>query len=224
MDIYAKTKLNKVRKSDRACYDKNTVHAILDEALIAHVGFTDRPLGDQEWPMVIPMIYGRIDETLYLHGARAARFAKTLGKGVPVCVSVTLVDALVLARSAFHSSMNYRSVIIHGMARQVTDPDEKTQALARATDHLAPGRWDEARPMSDKELKSTGVIAVPIEHAVAKVRTGGPVDDEEDYALPIWGGVVPVRQMLDAPQDDGRLLKGVKVPASVSRALRRGAG
>ncbi len=154
MDSYAKSKLNKVRKSDRAAYDKDTVHAILDEAFLAHVGFTDNPGGGREWPMVIPMIYGRIGETLYLHGAKAARFAKTLGRGVPVCITVTLVDALVLARSAFHSSMNYRSVVVHGMARQVSDPDEKSEALAQVTDHLAPGRWDEARPMNDKELKS----------------------------------------------------------------------
>ena len=223
MDSYAKSKLNKVRKSDRAAYDKKTVHAILDEAFLAHVGFTDTPGGGQEWPMVIPMIYGRIGDTLYLHGAKAARFAKTLGKGVPVCVTVTLVDALVLARSAFHSSMNYRSVVIHGMAHMVTDADEKADALTKVTDHLAPGRWDEARPMNAKELKSTSVIAVPMEHAVAKARTGGPIDDDEDYALPIWAGVVPLRQVLETPQDDGRLLDGVEVPASVNRALRRSA-
>ena len=219
MDAYAKSKLNKVRKSDRASYERESVHAILDEGLLAHVGFVDK-----DWPMVIPMIYARIDETLYLHGAKAARIAKALGKGVPVCIEVTLVDGLVLARSAFHSSMNYRSVVVHGMARQVVSDDEKTRVLAEITDHLAPGRWDEARPMTQKELKSTGVIAVPIEHAVAKARDGGPVDDDEDYALPIWAGVVPIRQVLSAPQDDGRLLEDVDVPESVSRALRRSAG
>ncbi len=219
MDTYAKTKLNKVRKSDRASYDKETVHAILDEGLLAHVGFVDN-----EWPMVIPMIYARIDDTLYLHGAKAARFAKVLNKGVPVCIEVTLIDALVLARSAFHSSMNYRSVVVHGMARQVQDDDEKTRAVAEITDHLAPGRWDEARPMTDKELKSTGVIAVPIEHAGTKARTGGANDDGEDYALPIWAGVIPIRNTFGSPQDDGRLLEGVGVPESVSQALRRSAG
>jgi len=218
MDTYAKTRLNKIRKSDRASYDRKTVHTILDEGFLAHVGFVDK-----DWPMVIPMIYGRMDETIYLHGAKAARFAKTLGKGVPVCIEVTLVDALVLARSAFHSSMNYRSVVIHGMAHMVTDPDEKAQALTKVTDHLAPGRWDEARPMNDKELKSTGVIAVPIEHAVAKARTGGPSDDDEDYALPIWAGVVPIRHALGTPQDDGRLLECVEVPESVKRALKNSA-
>lgn len=219
MDTYAKTKLNKVRKSDRAAYDKKTVHAILDEGLLAHVGFVDK-----DWPMVIPMIYARIDETLYLHGAKAARFAKTLGKGVPVCIEVTLVDALVLARSAFHSSMNYRSVVVHGMAHLVDDPDHKARVLAEVTDRLAPGRWDEARPMTDKELKSTSVIAVPIEHAVAKARTGGPIDDDEDYALPIWAGVIPIRHTFGSPQDDGRVLEGVDVPESISRAQRRSGG
>lgn len=218
MDTYARTNLNKVRKSDRASYDRASVHAILDEGFLAHVGFVDK-----DWPMVIPMIYGRIDDTLYLHGAKAARFAKTLGKGVPVCIEVTLVDALVLARSAFHSSMNYRSVVVHGMARQVQDADEKTRVLAEITDHLVPGRWDEARPMTDKELKSTGVIAVPIEHAVAKARGGGPNDDDEDYALPIWAGVVPIRHAFGTPQDDGRLLEDVAVPDSVIGVLKRNA-
>lgn len=216
MDTYTKKRLNKVRKSDRASYDRETVHAILDAAPIAHVGFAD--LG---WPIVIPMIHARAGETLYLHGAKAARFAKALGKGVPVCITTTLIDGLVLARSAFHSSMNYRSVMVHGTARLVEDTEEKTKALMHITDHVAPGRWDEARPMTEKELKSTGVIAVPIEHAVAKARTGGPVDDEEDYALPIWAGVIPVGLALGKPQDDGRLVKGVEVPKSVTLAKKR---
>lgn len=213
MNTYAKSTLNKVRKSDRASYDKETVHAFLDEGYLAHVGFVDK-----DWPMVIPMLYTRIDETLYLHGAKAARFAKVLGKGVPVCIEMTLVDALVLARSAFHSSMNYRSVIVHGTARLVSDAEEKSNALASITDQLAPGRWDEAREMTEKELKSTGVIAVPIEQAAAKTRAGGPVDDDEDYALPIWAGIVPIRQILEQPEDDGRLVKGVSVPVSVKKA------
>ena len=201
MDAYAKSKLNKVRKSDRAHYDKETVHTILDDGLVAHVGFEDK-----DWPMVIPMIYARVEDTLYLHGAKAARFAKAMGKGIPVCIAVTHLDGLVLARSAFHSSVNYRSVVIHGTARVITDVDEKTRALAAVTDHIAPGRWDEAREMNDKELKSTGVIAVPIEHAAAKIRTGGPIDDDEDYELPIWAGVVPARQVFEEPSDDGRVL------------------
>lgn len=216
MESYPTNKLNKVRVSDRAAYDKETVHAILDAALVAHVGFVDH-----DWPMVIPMIYARTGDTLYLHGAKAARFTKALGKGVPVCITVTLLDGLVLARSAFHSSVNYRSVVAHGMARLVDDPEEKTLALTLVTDHTAPGRWDETRAMTDKELKSTGVIAVPIEHAAAKVRTGGPVDDDEDYALPIWGGVVPVGEVLGTPQDDGRLVAGVDIPQSIKLAMAR---
>ena len=219
MDTYTKTKLNKVRVNKRAAYDRETVHQILDDGLVAHVGFVDK-----DWPMVIPMIYARIDETLYLHGAKAARFAKAMGKGIPACITVTHLDGLVLARSAFHSSVNYRSVVVHGYASLVTDVDEKIEALTLVTDRIAPGRWDEAREMNDKELKSTGVIAVPIEHAAAKVRTGGPIDDEEDYALPIWGGVVPMRQVMDAPEDDGRVAAGVDVPESINTLLKRNSG
>ena len=219
MDIYAKSKINKIRLSKRAEYDRQTVHQIVDDGLVAHVGFVDH-----DWPMVIPMIYARIDETLYLHGAKAARFAKAMGKGIPVCITITHLDGLVLARSAFHSSVNYRSVTVHGHATLVTDTDEKTRALTLVTDRIAPGRWDEARAMNDKELKSTGVIAVPIEHAAAKVRTGGPVDDDEDYDLPIWGGVVPVRQVLDPPEDDGRLAPGTELPRSIKTVLARNSG
>jgi len=219
MDSYAKSKLNKIRLNKRAAYDRATVHAILDDGLVAHAGFSD-----QDWPMVIPMIYARIDETMYLHGAKAARFAKAMGKGIPICITVTHLDGLVLARSAFHSSVNYRSVVVHGHAKLVTDPEEKIEALTLVTDRIAPGRWDEAREMTDKELKSTSVIAVPIEHAAAKVRTGGPIDDDEDYELPIWGGVVPVRQVFDAPQDDGRVASGVEVPQSITQVLERNSG
>lgn len=216
MDAYAKNRINRVRKSDRAAYDRETVHGILDSGLIAHAGFAD-----QDWPMVIPMIHARIGETVYLHGAKAARFAKALGKGIPACVSVTHIDGLVLARSAFHSSMNYRSVVVHGMARPVVDREEKIEALVAITDHIAPGRWDEARALNDKELASTGVIAVPIEHAAAKIRTGGPKDDDEDYALPIWAGVLPIRQVSGEPEDDGRVAGGADVPPSVKQAIAR---
>lgn len=218
MSGYEKTKLNKVRVGDRGAYDKATVHGIIDAGLVAHVGFVD-----QEWPMVIPMIYARVGETLYLHGAKATRFAKALGKGVPICVTITHIDGLVLARSAFHSSVNYRSVVAHCNATLVTDVEEKTMALAAVTDHIAPGRWDEAREMTEKELKSTGVIAAEIQHAAAKARSGGPNDDDEDYELPIWAGVVPIRQVIDVPEDDGRLLNGVDVPKSVKKVLAQDA-
>ena len=219
MDAYRKTPLNKVRKSDRAAYDKAGLAAILDEGLVAHVGFVDR-----ERPIVIPMIYGRSGDTLYLHGAKATRFSKALGKGVPVCITVTLVDGIVVARSAFHSSMNYRSVVAHGHARLVTDESERERALALVTDHVLPGRWDEARPSSAKELRATTVIAVEIEAASAKVRSGPPVDDDEDYALPLWGGVVPVRTAYGPPVDDGRLLPDTPVPGSVEQVLQRNQG
>lgn len=216
MEAYATTRLNKVRKRDRAAYDKETIGAILDEGLVAHVGFVD-----QDRPVVIPMIYGRIGDTLYLHGAKATRFAKALGKGVPVCITVTLIDGIVIGRSAFHSSMNYRSVVAHGHAHLVTDEDERERAMAVITDHMLPGRWDEARPANDKELKATGVIAAAIEVASAKARSGNPVDEDEDYGLPVWGGVVPVRMRFGAPEDDGRLLAGTDVPESVARLLQR---
>ncbi|MDA7948791.1 MAG: pyridoxamine 5'-phosphate oxidase family protein [Hyphomicrobiaceae bacterium] len=219
MDTYAKSKLNKVRLNKRAEYDRKTVHKIIDDGLVAHVGFVD-----QDWPIVVPMIYARIDETLYLHGAKAARFAKAMGKGIQTCITVTHLDGLVLARSAFHSSVNYRSVVVHGHAKPVTDKDEKIEALTLVTDRIAPGRWDEAREMTDKELRSTGVISVPIEHAAAKVRTGGPIDDEEDYDLPIWGGVVPMRQVFDPPEDDGRLAPGTQLPESIKKLLAGNSG
>lgn len=212
MDRYETTPLNKVRKGDRAAYDKATVAAVLDDGLVAHVGFVDR-----ERPIVIPMIYGRDGDVLYLHGAKATRFSKALGKGVPVCITVTLIDGIVVARSAFHSSVNYRSVVIHGHARLVTDECERERALALVTDHMLPGRWDEARPAHPKEMQSTAVIAVTVEVASAKVRTGPPIDDEEDYALPIWGGIVPVRTTFGPPVDDGRLLPETTVPQSVER-------
>ncbi|MGI9383391.1 MAG: pyridoxamine 5'-phosphate oxidase family protein [Methyloligellaceae bacterium] len=219
MDAYATTRLNKVRKGDRAAYDKDTVNALLDEGLVAHVGFVDH-----DRPVVIPMIYGRIGDTLYLHGAKATRFAKALGKGVPVCITVTLIDGIVVARSAFHSSMNYRSVVAHGHARLVTDEDERLAGMTVITDHMLPGRWDEARSANAKELKATGVIAATIEVASAKARTGGPVDDDEDYELPVWGGVVPVRTAFGTPEDDGRLAPGTALPESIAQLLQRNEG
>ncbi len=210
MSQFAIGPLNKVRRPDRASYDEAAIHAVLDEALIAHVGFME---GDR--PVVIPMIYGRNDGQLYLHGAKAARFAKTMGPGVPICMTVTLTDAIVVARSAFHCSMNYRSVMIHGHARLVTEPEEAEAALAAVTDHLLPGRWAESRPMLDKELRATAVLRVEIEAASLKSRSGPPVDDEEDYALPIWGGLLPLRVAAGEPNGDGRTLPGVDVPLSV---------
>jgi uncharacterized protein len=216
MDSFAVGTLNKVRRPDRANYDKAALHAVLDEGLVAHVGFTDH-----DRPVVMPMVYGRVGDLFYLHGARAARFVKAMGAGVPVCVTVTLTDGIVVGRSAFHCSMNYRSVVLHGLARLVSDPAEAERAVAAVTNHLLPGRWAESRPMLDKELRATAVLRVEIEAASLKVRSGPPIDEPEDYALPIWAGVIPLRVTPAAPEGDARLLEGVDLPASVkARELR----
>ena len=216
MESFAVGPLNKVRRPDRASYDKAAVHAVLDEGLVAHVGFVDH-----ERPVVIPMVYGRDGDRFYLHGARAARFAKAMGAGVPVCVTVTLTDGIVVGRSAFHCSMNYRSVVLHGLARLVSDADEAECALAAVTDHLLPGRWAESRPMIDKELRATAVLRVEIEAASLKARSGPPIDEPDDYELPIWAGVIPLHLAASLPEGDGRLHAGVGVPASVQARARR---
>jgi nitroimidazol reductase NimA-like FMN-containing flavoprotein (pyridoxamine 5'-phosphate oxidase superfamily) len=210
MSEFEVTRLNKVRRPDRGFYDREGIYAVLDAGLVAHVGFVD-----DGRPIVIPMAYGRNGDTLYIHGAKAARFAKTMREGVPVCITVTHVDGIVVARSAFHCSMNYRSAVIHGDARLVTDPEEAEAALALVTDHLVPGRWAESRPMMDKELRATAVLRVEIVAASMKARAGQPVDDDDDYGLPIWGGVIPVRQQIGSPEPDDRVLPGIEVPASV---------
>jgi hypothetical protein len=208
--------LNKVRRPDRGGYERDAVYAILDEALVAHVGFVQ-----DGRPVVVPMVYGRDGDRLYIHGAKAARFAKAMAPGVPVCITVTLTDGIVVARSAFHCSMNYRSAVIHGTARLVTDPAEAERAVAAVTDHLLPGRWAESRPMTAKELRATAVLRVEIDAASMKSRIGAPIDDEDDYALPIWGGVIPLRQEAGRPEADERLLAGVETPASVkARSMR----
>jgi nitroimidazol reductase NimA-like FMN-containing flavoprotein (pyridoxamine 5'-phosphate oxidase superfamily) len=214
MDSFAVGALNKVRRPDRASYDRAAVYAVLDEGLVAHVGFIDHGR-----PVVVPMVYGRVGDLFYLHGAKAARFAKAMGAGVPICVTVTLTDGIVVGRSAFHCSMNYRSVVLHGEARLVSDPAEAERALAAVTDQLLPGRWAESRPMIDKELRATAVLRVEIEAASLKARSGPPIDEPDDYALPIWAGVIPLRVAASAPQDDGRLLDGVEMPPSVRTRL-----
>lgn len=216
---YHPTKRTTVRRlKKRAVYDKAGVHAILDEGFVCHVGFAV-----EGQPYVIPTLYARKDETLYFHGAMASRMLRTLSEGVAVCLTVTLIDALVLARSAFHHSMNYRSVVVLGTARPVTDADERMQALETITDHVVPGRWAEVRGPNDLELKQTTVLALALEEVSAKVRNGPPGDDEEDYALPIWAGVLPLVSHIGTPIDDGRVLAGV--PAyDVSRFKRPKAG
>lgn len=216
MDDTLQTGATTVRRDDRAAYDRATVHAILDAAHVAHVGL----VAADGRPVVVPMLYARDGESLLVHGAPATRLVRSLRRGVDVCVTVTIVDGLVLARSAFHSSMNYRSVVVLGRAVPVTDAAERAAALDTLTDHLAPGRRAHVRPMTAMEAQGTAVLRVPITEASAKVRVGPPVDDEEDYELPIWAGVVPVSATYGAPVPDERNLPGVAVPDHVLALLR----
>jgi nitroimidazol reductase NimA-like FMN-containing flavoprotein (pyridoxamine 5'-phosphate oxidase superfamily) len=196
------------RLPKRAAYDSATIHAILDEGLVCHVAF----VADGQ-PCVIPTLYVRVGERLYLHGSPASRMLQTLQQGATVCVTVTLVDGLVLARSAFHHSMNYRSVVLYGTPAAVEDPAQKAGVLRALSDHVIPGRWEEVRGPSEQELRRTLLVSIPIDEASAKVRTGPPLDDEPDYELPVWAGVVPLRLTPGTPLGDGRLLPGVKLPA-----------
>lgn len=199
------------RLPQRGTHDRATIDAILDEGLVCHVGFVH-----EGQPFVIPTTYVRVGEALYLHGAVASRMLSTMGGGAPVCVEVTLVDALVLGRSAMHHSMNFRSVVILGKAHDVTDLAEKRRALDALVEHVVPGRGAGVRPPSRNEIAGTRVLAVPIEEASAKVRTGPPIDDEEDYALPHWAGIIPLRMVAGTPVADPRLSPGVALPDHVS--------
>ena len=206
-----------VREPDRAVYDREAVYRILDEGFLCHVGF----VVDGQ-PFVIPTSYGRHDATLYIHGSAASRMLRQVTKeGVPVCITVTLLDGLVLARSVFNHSMNYRSVVILGKATLVDDPQEKLAALRTLSEHILPGRWEDARQPNERELKATSVLRVPIEEFSAKVRVGPPIDDEEDYSFPTWAGVVPLEMNVGAPIDDARLLAGKDVPAYARNYTRK---
>jgi nitroimidazol reductase NimA-like FMN-containing flavoprotein (pyridoxamine 5'-phosphate oxidase superfamily) len=197
-----------VREAMRAAYDRETVYAILDEGFLCHVGFVQNGQ-----PFVIPTSYGRKDASLYIHGSAASRMLRQMKEGLPVCVTVTLLDGLVLARSVFNHSMNYRSVVILGTAMMVDDPEEKVEALRLLSEHILPGRWEDARQPNERELKQTSVLRVPIEEFSAKVRTGPPVDDEEDYSFPTWAGVVPLEMKAGEPINDERLNPAREVPA-----------
>ena len=199
------------RLPERASYDREAANAILDEALVCHVGFA---MDGQ--PFVIPTIHARVGSTLYLHGSAASRMLRE-GKRLPVCVTVTLVDGLVMARSAFHHSMNYRSVVVLGQAREVTDPEEKVAALRAIVEHVAAGRWDEVRWPTEPELKGTTVLALPVDEASVKIRTGPPKDDEEDHALDVWAGVIPLRLVAGEPIPDPRLREGLRPSEVVTR-------
>lgn len=209
MTQYTPTERTQVKRlPNRADYDSETVFKILDEAFLCHVGF----VVDGQ-PFVIPTGYARVGETLYIHGSAASRMLHKLSEGVQVCVTVTLVDGLVLARSAFHHSMNYRSVVILGRAVLVDRPEEKVAALEALTEHIVRGRWKDVRQPTEAELKATTVLALPLAEVSAKIRTGPPKDDEEDYSLPIWAGVVPLRLMPDVPIPDPALEQKIPPPA-----------
>jgi len=211
MADFVPTERTQVRRlPKRGTYDRDTVYQILDEGLVCHIGF----VADGK-PVVIPTGYGRQGDTLYIHGSNASRMFRTLGQSADICVTVTLVDGLVLARSAFHHSMNYRSVVIFGKAKVVEDLAEKNAALHVFTRHIAPGRWEEIRQPNENELRATTVLALPLQEVSAKVRTGPPLDDEEDYALPVWAGVLPLHLTPEAPLADDRLPKGIAIPEYV---------
>ena len=195
------------RLPKRGNYDRETVYNILDTAFVCHVGFS---VDGQ--PFVIPTNYGRSGDTLYLHGSAASRMLNTLSAGVPVCVTVTHVDGLVLARSAFHHSVNYRSVVILGKAQLVEDPAEKMEALRIFTEHVMKGRWNDVRIPTEQELKATIVLSLPLEEVSAKVRTGGPIDDEPDYALPVWAGVLPLETVAKTPLPDAQRKNDPPIP------------
>lgn len=206
MDFPKTARTTLKRLSKRGVYERELIYGILDEAFICHVGFAV-----EGQPYVIPTGFGRVDDRLYIHGSQISRTLRSLAGGIDVCVTVTLLDGLVLARSAFHHSMNYRSVIVFGRASAVDDREAKLAALRAFSEQVIPGRWDEARQPTDQELKATAVLSVPLEEASAKVRTGPPIDDEEDYALPIWAGVLPVRLAAGEPVPDPRLPEEIDV-------------
>lgn len=203
------------RQAKRARYDAGTVHAILDQGLVGHFGFVA-----DDRPMVMPMAYARSGHCLYLHGASKTR-AMCLTTGAPACLTVTLLDGIVAARSAFNHSVNFRCAVVHGTVRPVDEATEKEQALRLITDHLLPGRWSEVRPMLARENKATGVLAMDIVAASAKVREGGPLDDEADQALPIWAGVVPVVTALGQPLGEAGQPAGTVIPPSIGAARRK---
>lgn len=214
---YPVSKLNKVRQlPEKSGYEKGTVHRILDSGLVAQVAFIEA--GNA---VVVPMIYGRDGETVYLHGARKARVIRMVEESERICLNVTLLDGIVLARSAFNSSMNYRSVTVFGTPSLVEGDAEKLRAMKIISEHLMPGRWDELRAPHDEEVKMTGVIAVRIDAASAKVSSGMPVDEPDDYAIPVWAGVLPLASQLQVLQNDDRLLPGVTASAAVRSLQNR---
>jgi uncharacterized protein len=196
------------RKRERGSYERELIDAILDEALIAPLGIVE-----DGQPYVIPTLHARCGNVVYCHGSSASRTLRALAAGAPACLTVSLIDGLVLARAAMHHSANYRSAMLIGQATVVVDPKEKRAALRAVVEHIVPGRWDDVRAPSEKELKATSVLALAIDEASAKVRSGGPMDDEDDYALSAWAGVIPLTSTAHAPEPDPRLPAGIAPPA-----------
>src|SRR5229473_5289385 len=210
----ARTTLKRLPK--RGAFDRESINQILDEGFICHVGFT---VAGQ--PVVIPTGYARAGDRLFIHGSQASRMLRTLGQGIEVCVTVTLIDGLVLARSAFHHSMNYRSVVVFGRAAVVDEREAKLAALRALSEHMIPGRWDDVREPNERELQLTTVLSLPLREASAKVRTGPPLDDEEDYETEVWAGVIPLRLIGEAPLDDPRLPAEIAAPDYARRYERK---
>jgi uncharacterized protein len=205
-----------VREPHRGSFDRETIYKILDEGFVCHVGFT---MDGQ--PYVIPTMFARVGDAIYFHGSAASRMLRGLSGGLGVCVTVTLIDGLVLARSVFNHSMNYRSVVTLGNATLVSETEEKIAALRAFTEKILPGRWDDARQPNEKELKATSILRLALSEVSAKIRTGDVQDDEEDYALPVWAGVLPIRLAASEPIRDGRCDTGLAVPTAVSNFDKR---
>jgi len=216
MTLFARTEKNRIKRlPKRAQYDRATIYQILDEALICHVAFVER-----RQPYVIPINFARVEDSIVLHGAKASRLLKHIEAGHPICVEATIVDGLVLARSVFNHSVNYRSVVLFGRGRPVEAEQEKLSALEAITDHLVPGRWQEARLPNRKELNATRVVSIKIDEASAKVRMGPVGDDPQDYALPVWAGVLPLQEQALAPIRDELLKEDIPVPEYIARYSR----
>ena len=212
LQVTQRSKLKRIPK--RGSQERELIYSILDEALIAHVGFVNN-----EQPFVIPMAFGRKGDRLYLHGSPVSRLLKTLERGVDICLNVTILDGLVIARSLFHHSMNYRSVVLFGKAKLVPE-DEKMSALKALTDQMILGRWQESRIPNTKELKATSVLSFDINEGSAKVRTGAPLDDAEDYSLPYWAGELPLKLVPGKPIPDSKLDKAIAIPSNIANYQR----
>jgi uncharacterized protein len=207
-----RTIVNRMRK--RGTYDREVIHSILDRSLVCHLGVVVDGA-----PRVLPTLHARIDDSVFIHGAASNRMIRTAAEGVEICLTATLIDGLVMARSAFHHSVNYRSAVIFGIAKEVADPQRKLEAMRALVEHIAPGRWDGSRQPNPKEIGATSILELPITEASAKVRTGGPIDDEEDYALPYWAGVIPLRTDALVPYPDERLNPAIAIPPHIAEYL-----